>query len=421
MLHRAKLLTSGFLYLIFLQTQAQDSLSVKRNVPMDSTHAAHDRLRLFSGREPVDLLDIGGWIIGKRGSRQNDTALMKVGRAYVSVLPTAEYTLQTGFAVSVGGNVAFLTSASKNENISNVLTSLNYSLKRQFFIPMQANVWTKNNRYNINTDWIFTIFPQKTYGLGGYTTMQDGYPIDYHQVRLNQTLFKTISPKFYLGIGYNFEYYWNISQSIYPSDSLTDWTKYGFRKTSVSSGPTLNLLYDERRNPINPFPGNYARVAFRSNFTFLGADNDWASLLIDLRKYIHFPTNSNNTLAFWSHDLFTLYGKPPYLNLPYTACDEYANLGRGYVQGRYRGANLVYLESEYRYRITSNGLIGGVVFVNAQSHTGTENNQFQTILPGWGFGLRIKFNKFSNTNACLDYGWGINGSHGIFANLGEVF
>ena len=126
-------------------------------------------------------------------------------------------------------------------------------------------------------------------------------------------------------------------------------------------------------------------------------------------------------LAFWSYDWLTLDGKPPYLTLPTTAGDTYNNLGRGYIQGRYRGKNLVYLESEYRFGITSNGLIGGVVFANAQSFTEENNNRFEVISPGWGAGIRIKLNKFSKTNVCLDYGFGTHGSRGLFANLGEVF
>jgi hypothetical protein len=107
--------------------------------------------------------------------------------------------------------------------------------------------------------------------------------------------------------------------------------------------------------------------------------------------------------------------------LPYTESDTYANMGRGYIGGRFRGKDMVYLESEYRYGITSNGFLGGVVFVNAQSFTEPVTNRFEAIAPGWGAGIRIKLNKFSRSNICLDYGFGLHGSQGIFANLGEVF
>ena len=47
----------------------------------------------------------------------------------------------------------------------------------------------------------------------------------------------------------------------------------------------------------------------------------------------------------------------------------YGNTGRGFIQGRFRGKNFVYGEAEYRFGITRNRLLGGVVFSNAQSVT----------------------------------------------------
>ena len=136
---------------------------------------------------------------------------------------------------------------------------------------------------------------------------------------------------------------------------------------------------------------------------------------------MRFPAFSKNTLAFWTYDWFTLSGKPPYLNLPFTASDTYNNFGRGYIQGRFRGQNLLYCESEYRFGITKNGFFGGVVFLNAQSFSEPDTHRFKALLPGWGTGIRIKLNKFSRTNIAIDYGFGLHGSNGIFANLGEVF
>ena len=82
---------------------------------------------------------------------------------------------------------------------------------------------------------------------------------------------------------------------------------------------------------------------------------------------------------------------------------------------------MLYLEAEYRFRILKNGLLGGVVFTNAQSVTDWPSNKFTTIYPAVGAGIRIKVNKHSATNIALDYAFGIGGSNGIFVNLGEVF
>jgi hypothetical protein len=60
-------------------------------------------------------------------------------------------------------------------------------------------------------------------------------------------------------------------------------------------------------------------------------------------------------------------------------------------------------------------------FANAGNVCDFGTGRLEVIFPGIGLGLRIKLNKFSNTNTCLDYGVGAKGSRGFFGNLGEVF
>ena len=126
-------------------------------------------------------------------------------------------------------------------------------------------------------------------------------------------------------------------------------------------------------------------------------------------------------MCLWTYDWFVLDGKAPYLDLPSTAWDRFNNFGRGYTQSRFRSPKMLYLESELRFNITKNKLIGGALFGNVQSYTEINSNKFEKVLPGYGAGIRLKFNKNSRTNLALDYAFGINGSGGIFVNLGEVF
>lgn len=93
---------------------------------------------------------------------------------------------------------------------------------------------------------------------------------------------KRIRPYVYAGLGYNLDYRFNIK----PEDTeinLANYSgyKYGTGSNSVSSGLSVNLVYDTRNNTINPMPGMYANQVYRVNPAFLGSNNTWSSLYLD--------------------------------------------------------------------------------------------------------------------------------------------
>ncbi len=337
-----------------------------------------------------------------------------------SLVPSAGYTLSTGFAVDLSGNVVFYTDENNKEKLSTAFSNVTYDQHKQFLFHTNSNIWTKDQKYNFIGDWRFLKYPENTFGLGSLTTEGETNLITYSYIRFYQTILRKVFTNFYTGFGYNLDYHYQITQAGDLDNSVSDFKKYGLNSKSTSSGLTYNLLFDNRKNPINPLGGLYTNLIYRSNFQFLGSDTPWQSLTFDFRKYFKLGQKSNNVLAFWMLDWVTLNGHPPYLDLPSTGWDTGGNTGRGYPQGRFRGNSMLYLEGEYRFKITKNGLLGGVVFANAESFSSYTDNRFQRILPGYGPGLRIKFNKRSNTNLCIDYGIG-NSSQGFFVNLGEVF
>lgn len=384
-------------------------------------HTPKDKniISIYSSQK--DIGDILRRIFKNLPKSTGDSAFKKIpGKIYYSVLPAAGYTLETGFAVALSGNAAFYKSADKNANISSISTSVAYTQYHQIIVPIHSNIWSKGNKYNYVGDWRFMKYPQNTYGLGNYTSLKDADLIDYSYIRIYQVVMKHIIKDFYAGVGYNLDVHWKIREKG-PDTVSADFNRYKNNSNAVSSGLSLNFLYDNRRNSINPPGGWYGNVIYRPNFKFLGSDQNWQLLILDFRKYIKIPNNSKNILAFWTYNWFTLSGNPPYLDLPSTGWDSHANTGRGYIQGRFRGRNMLYLETEYRYNLTRNGLLGGVVFTNVESFTEEKSGKFEKLLPAAGAGLRIKLNKYSNTNISIDYAFGIGGSQGVFFNLGEVF
>ena len=388
-------------------------------IPLDSSVIMRQNENSYY-KSQRDLVDIALLILNKDPDKRVDSNSTKVKKLRISAGPILEYTLSTGFTSGIAAGGAFLTDANGQANTSSILGAVKYTQKKQFLIPIQSSVWTPFNKFNLLGDWRYLNYPQDTYGFGGHTTLADGYTVTYKYVRFYEFALRRIRKNFYAGLGYQLDYHWGIKLINPPPGQVTDFVKYGYSSSSISSGVALDFLYDSRKNSINPEGGSlYCNLSFLQNSRHLGSNSNWNSILLDIRKYIRMP--HNNVLAFWSYNVFTLSGNPPYLDLPGSGTDTYNNTGRGYIYDRFIGKKMIDLEAEFRYGITKNGLIGAVVFANAESLSELNTNKFQVISPAVGLGLRLKFNKFSNTNVCIDYAVGVNGSRGFYGNLGEVF
>lgn len=371
-----------------------------------------------------DIVDILHKILHKKSTGDTIRAEKKFNW---SMIPAAGYTLQTGFAGVVSGNIGFYQQKSKEQKISNISTSYTYSQYKQTIFPLYANIWTKGNKINFISDFKYLNYPSEVYGLGGKrisieANSNTAYTVNFKYIKLHQSVMFNVLKDFYVGGGIYYDQFWNIKVTDSLGTRISRLLSRDLKTSERASGLAVKALYDNRINQINPQNGEYISITYRPNFTFMGSQANWSSLQIDARKYIRFPTNSENILAFWGFAwLTTSKTTPPYLMLPSTGWDDQNNTGRGYIQSRFRGKNMYYYENEYRFGITRNGLLGGVVFANVQSFSADLSDEYKKLLFGYGVGLRIKLNKHSNTNLCIDYGFGQNNSHGFFANIGEVF
>lgn len=365
-----------------------------------------------------DLIDIGKSIFHIRTS---PTHQENPKRVMFSLLPIGGTVPGGGRALITSTSAGFYLGDRKTTDISNVTFTPYWNFKSRFGLPLRSSIWLENNSWNIQGDTRFLIYPQYTWGIGSGQEDQKML-VDYKYVRFYQSALKRIKPFLYVGLGYNLDYFVNIKT---PEQRLQEFSGYDVGteqgNNSFSSGISLNVLYDTRNSSINPLPGAYLNLVVRNNPEFLGSKTNWKSLYIDARKYIPLNTrpHQQNVLALWTYLWTGLSSNIPYLNLPSIGWDPYNKSGRGIDQNRYRGKGLFYMEGEYRRDITDNGLFGFVVFANATSVT-EANNRFKKIHPAAGTGLRIKFNKASNTNIAIDYGFS-KGFSGFQINLGEVF
>ena len=367
-----------------------------------------------------DLIDIGRSILK---SKSRDVLFEEKKKLYFSFLPISTSIPGGGTALVTSTTAGMYLGDVKTTYLSTVTFTPYFNLKGRYGLPVRSSIWLNNNTWNIQGDTRFLVYPQFTWGLGGGQPEGHYFLVNYNYIRFYQSALKRVTSYFYAGIGYNLDYYLDVESN--NNSNLKNFTGYKFGtasdQNSFASGPSVNLLYDSRKNSLNPFPGIYSNLIYRFSAVAFGSNNNWQSLYADFRKYISLTDSGpKNILAFWTYYWTSLTSGTPYLDLPSIGMDPYQRSGRGIQQNRFRGRRLIYLESEYRRDLTDNGLLGFVVFANLNSASQQYTNRFYYWNPAGGTGLRIKFNKKSDTNICIDYGISRTYS-AVILGLGEVF
>jgi hypothetical protein len=363
-----------------------------------------------------DLVDV---LIKLFKLKLTDTARRKNSLIF-SFVPISAVNIGQKQAAVSSINMAFYAGDRATTNISSIyfVPYTNFSDRYGFIVT--PNVWLRDNEWNLTGDFRISSNTIYTYALGANSSEQDRNEVSYQYIRVYVNAYHKLVGPFNIGMGYDYDYFYSVTDrktAGYPNV----FSNYGVGTgpQTTSSGLSFNLLVDKRKNSINPYGGIYSSVIYRINPSFLTNDYSWTSLYFDTRKYFSFHARRHSVLALWFLYWGT-YGDVPYFNLPGTAQDLSGRAGRGYDWGRFRGKQMLYGESEYRFDISRDGLLGGVVFFNMQSYTQQSSGQFAYVLPAGGTGLRLKFNKRSDTNITFDIAAGKN-SFNWYINLGEFF
>lgn len=341
-------------------------------------------------------------------------------RVSFSFVPVAVGASPSGKVAVSSINAAFYLGEPNNTNLSNIYVIPYTNLSNQRGLIIRPNIWLRENKWNFVGEMRRAANELNTYGLGGNAPNTIESVLDEDHFRFYGTAHHLITHFFYGGVGYNLDYFYNVNE-IDQQVEVTGVSQYGIGTSgsTTSSGFTINLLRDSRKNSINPTGGFYTALVYKFNLKKLGSTYEWQSFYADARKYVPLSNTKHRILGFWVFYWGT-FGDVPYLNLPGTAQDLYGRAGRGYKFGRFRGKQMLYAETEYRFNLSHNGFWGGVVFANAQSYTEPGTTEFEYIKPATGFGLRVKFNKRSNANVTLDFAFGKD-SFNWYLNLGEFF
>ena len=349
----------------------------------------------------------------------------------VTILPAIGYNPSIGFLLGINFLKSFYKGNPATTNLSVAQLDGSLTTKKLVIARFRTNIFTENNKWNLQGNWQYMRNYVNDYGLGDEAQKDPpvNYPIRFNYFRLTEKVYRGIGNHFYAGGGVSFDMRNDIHDENLDSVTITPHYRYsidnGFDPEKYSvNGLIANIQYNTKEHPNRPYGGIYAEANIRYNTKILGSTKESGQLYTELRKYWSLSSqNPEHVLAFWYWGSYVLWGKLPYIELPGTAYDTYNRSGRGYTLGRFKGPDFVYAETEYRFPISKvSKLFSGVVFCNFQSYS-DENNKglFSRVEPAAGAGIRILFTKNSRTNICLDYARGRYGSSGFFFALNEAF
>ena len=358
---------------------------------------------------------------------------------HLIAFPTLGYQPANGFTFGFISQFSFKL---KPENKISLLSGgASYSTQKQVLTYLKNNMYINNDRLFFSGDFRYYVFSQSNYGLGSDimpwgAKFQDfnfdaiEQPMNYNYFKFHETASYTIFPNFFIGLGIHFDSYTNIDDNFLDvaNERYTyhyEYSKkYGFSdKNYAVNGMSINFIYDTRDNLINTNKGLFLNMNYRYNpQTSLNRYRS-STLLLESRYFIPISKkNKQHVLGFWAYGQYQLAGRLPYLNLPAIGWDQNSRSGKGYTQGLFRGTNLMYFESEYRFPITKNQMISGTVFANATTATETSKSltSFEAIQPAIGVGLRVLLDKNTLTNFIINFGLGRD-SQTFYFNDGEGF
>ncbi|HTN54364.1 MAG TPA: BamA/TamA family outer membrane protein [Anaeromyxobacter sp.] len=405
-----------------------------------------------SGLDDRDLLEVTG-LRNPAGRAEPEP-----GKLMMFVLPAFALNPSVGVAVGAAASAAIALGSPQETTVSSMSASVMVTTKQQIMSSVKTVILTAGNTWELLGDVRLYIYSEPTYGLGtGTTPVSGGFqingiqtaalpgeqPMDFDYLKVHETVFRKITGPYYLGVGYHLDRYADIQDlaldlNAFPP-AVTSHYAYslaeGFDPRAYNlSGVSLNALVESRDHTLCAYRGVFAQLSWRVNPTWLGSSRPSSLLYAELRTYLPLSEERpRHGLAFWAIAQGVMTGKVPYLDLPALGYDTRGRSGRGYAAGRFRGTSLAYGEVEYRFPLTRNGVLGGVIFANATTagrpaldrpDLGVHDpgvKLFHAIEPAGGAGLRVMADRQARMNVTIDYAFGVGGSSGLYLSMGETF
>ncbi len=324
--------------------------------------------------------------------------------------PILYYTPETRLAYGAAGSYIFRMSGGKSTRPSSISPILIYTQEKQFKAQVTADMYLKPDDYRLQAEVKFEKFPNKFFGVGINTSLDNKELYTSRSAGIFLSLLKKLNGNVNIGFQYHFSN-WKILE-MEEGGQLASGNLFGSRDGTIS-GVSLLFNHDNRDNIYFPMNGEFFELNGRVYNKVLGSKYNFTSLSLDLRKYFTFFRT--HVLAL--HSLLKVQtGDVPFMYL--------AQMGgqynmRGYFEGRFRDKNLMVFQAEYRAPVIWRlGLVGFAGFGNVADKF--SKLSLAGMRSSYGFGVRFLFDSKEKIQVRMDVGFGEDCS-GFYFSIYEAF
>lgn len=340
---------------------------------------------------------------------QEDTIRTGHNRALV-VLPAVFRSPETKWSGGVVLSFPFKINRQYNARTSNFQALALYTQRHQKLGGIESTLYFNNEDYIFRFHGTYSLFPDKFWGLGNHTKINDVEEFTYEQFFIFPQLLKRIYKKFYAGISLEYQQVLNLS---YKPNGLIINQDIAGRSGGVVAGVSGMLTWDNRDNAFSSTRGQL--IEFSATVFSDGTESEfvYTNYIFDGRKYL--SINSNQIIAFQIYANINR-GVVPILSL---AAMGGSSIMRGFYSGRFRDNNLIAAQTEYRLHVVKKwGLVGFAGLGQVKSEIRRfAINEFKYAFGG---GIRFGLKPDERLNLRIDYGVTKNSS-GIYFTIGEAF
>ena len=347
---------------------------------------------------------------------------IELGKFIASPLVVPAYTPELGGLIALGMLTSFKTNPDDDLiQRSSLPVTIGYTTTGAIVFQSILTSYWFEDKLRIYGDFWYKNMPDNYWGVGYdrgfYTPVSDTTTAFNRQwFQINPQFLYKIQGSFYAGLNVDINY----TEGTDAAELVENDPYYKeYNDKPFNSGLGIILQYDSRDIPINAWEGLFANVDYTYYGSYLGGDNEYSILNLDLRHYIN-TGREGNTFAMQARARFG-FGDIPY--------GEMSQLGtpwdlRGYTWGQYRDNSLAFIMAEYRYTFTKPdgslsksgmvGWIGGGTIFGEETYEDTNIK----ILPNYGIGYRFELQPRMNLR--IDIGLGRE-TMGVYFNFNEAF